>query len=92
MEINTPRVRGTLHECLPDLPADRLELAVAAWSGAARYCIRLGASDPPLDPGTVAAFIVTWNLRGLGVPEDQIAEAIVYANAAFADRDAADVA
>jgi AcrR family transcriptional regulator len=85
VELNTPRVRAALRESFPDRPTDQIELAVAAWAGTARYGVRLGASDEAgLEPRNVAAFIVRWNLRGVGVPEDEIDDAIAFADQAFA--------
>ena len=85
VDLNTPRLRANLRESFPSYPADRLELAVAAWSGAARYVVRLCASeDNDLAPTEVAAFFARWNLRGLGVPERDVEDAIAYADAAFA--------
>jgi AcrR family transcriptional regulator len=85
VELNTPRVRTRIRESFPHLADDQLDLAVAAWSGSARYCVRLGASDETgLTPPMVAAFIARWNLRGIGVLDDEIDDAIAYANQAFA--------
>jgi AcrR family transcriptional regulator len=81
IELNTPRVLGALVEAFPDYPTDQLDLVVAAWGGTARQCLVLVASeraDHP--PSEVAAFIVRWNLRGLGLAHDEVEDAIAYAD------------
>jgi AcrR family transcriptional regulator len=85
IELNTPRVLGAIVEAFPDYPAHQHDLVVAAWSGTVRHCLLLVASDqadhPPIE---VAAFIVRWNLRGLGLAHDEVEDAIGYADRVFA--------
>jgi AcrR family transcriptional regulator len=92
IELNTPRVVGVLLESYPHLDTDQLDLLVSAWAGGARHCLLLGAAtDGRHDPLTVGTFIIRWNLRGIGVPDDQITDAITFAAEALdatASRDA----
>lgn len=90
IELNTPRVLGVILESYPHLAAEPQDLLVSAWSGVSRHCLILGAAaDSPLEPLTVSAYIIRWNLRGIGVPDDQIADAIAFATEAFRVAEAA---
>ncbi|HEY7568197.1 MAG TPA: helix-turn-helix domain-containing protein [Gemmatimonadaceae bacterium] len=71
------RIRSYILANVPSFPAERVDIAVSAWLGAARNCIEqrlVGALHG--EPEELAAFVVRWNLRGLGVADDEIDEAI----------------
>jgi AcrR family transcriptional regulator len=72
------RIREYIVANAASFAGDQLDWVVTAWIGAARNCIeqRLSGnlSGEPLEIG---AFVVRWNLRGLGVPEQDIEAAIV---------------
>jgi AcrR family transcriptional regulator len=80
------RIRAYIVANVPSFPTDRIDIAVSAWIGAARNCIEqrlVGALDS--EPDELAAFIVRWNLRGLGVAEGEIDEAIDVASRVVAE-------
>jgi len=80
IEEHLAQLRASLVENFPGYPAGQLELAVTAWSGAVRRCLnRVAQGDVKADPAATAAFVVRWNLRGLGVPEREIDAALSYA-------------
>lgn len=82
VELNASRVTRALRESFPEYSGDRLELAVAAWHGAGRGLVRLAAQrEPRMDARSVAEFAVRWNLRAMGVPDDEIDDAMAYAAA-----------
>jgi AcrR family transcriptional regulator len=74
------RIRTYILDNVPIFPREQIDVAVAAWIGAGRNCIEqrlVGAIDG--EPDEIAAFVVRWNLRGLGVPDAEIEEAIAVA-------------
>lgn len=80
------RIRSYILANVPSFPAERVDMAVSAWLGAARNCIEqrlVGALDG--EPEELAAFVVRWNLRGLGVAEREIDDAIAVASRVVAD-------
>jgi len=83
------RIRAYFLANMPSYPAERIDLAVTAWIGAARNCTEqrlTGALDGAI--GEIAAFVVRWNLRGLGVPDSEIDSAIDIASKVVAEWDA----
>jgi len=86
VELNMARVRAILLENLPDYAARDLDLAVTAWSGAARYLFEQSMSDGRLNatPTRLAEYTVRWNLRALRVPERDIDKAVAAAERALA--------
>ncbi|MGH7695772.1 MAG: TetR/AcrR family transcriptional regulator, partial [Gemmatimonadaceae bacterium] len=61
------RIRAYILANVPSFPAERVDIAVSAWIGAARNCVEqrlVGALEG--EPAVIAAFVVRWNLRGLG--------------------------
>jgi len=71
------RIRSYVLENVPDFPRERIDVAVAAWIGAARNCIQqrlLGALEG--EPRELGLFVVRWNLRALGVRDAEIDQAI----------------
>jgi len=86
MEVHRTRLRGNLQENFPELSEPQRELAIAAWSGAVRRSLdEVVLGEVPADPEAVAEFVVRWNLRGLGVPEPEVAKAIGTAAQAYAE-------
>jgi AcrR family transcriptional regulator len=82
------RIRAYILANVPSFPAEQVDIAVSAWLGAARNCVEqrlVGALDGDVEE--IAAFIVRWNLRGLGVPEADIDRAIDVAIDVVADWD-----
>jgi hypothetical protein len=79
------RIRSSILANMPGYAADRLDLAVAAWLGAARNCLeqRLHGTFTG-EPRDLATFIVRWNLRGLGLADRDIDAAIDVATRALA--------
>ena len=71
------RIRSYVLENIPDFPRERIDVAVAAWIGAASSCIQqrlLGALEG--EPRELGLFVVRWNLRGLGVSDAAVDKAI----------------
>jgi len=82
------RIRAYILANVPSFPPERIDIAVAAWLGAARNCVEqrlVGALDGA--PSEIAAFVVRWNLRGLGVPDAEIDSAIEVAARVVAEWD-----
>jgi len=80
------RMRAHIRENFPGYPEADLDLAAAAWTGAGRSCIeRAVAGDLPGDPLELAAFLARWNLRGLGVSDPDIDEALAGAATIIAE-------
>jgi AcrR family transcriptional regulator len=76
------RIREYLAQNLPALPADCRDYSASAWVGAGRSCLeRWFAGDLKGDPMALAAFVARWDLRGLGVPEPEIDEALAQVEA-----------
>ena len=77
------RIRQAIQENVPDYPAADLDRAAVTWTGAGRYAVqRLVAGDLADDPLELARFVARWNLRGLGVPDGDIDQAIQMAQEA----------
>lgn len=84
------RMRAGLRENLPEYPERDLDLAASAWIGAGRYCVeRWVAGQLSGEPRELAEFVVRWNLRGLGVPEPQIDQAVAQAARAISEQPSA---
>jgi AcrR family transcriptional regulator len=80
------RIRRYLEDNFPGYPAERLDWAATAWVGAGRTCLdRWFAGEMAGDPPQLAAFLARWNLRGLGVPDLEIDEALARAAAIVAE-------
>ena len=83
------RIRDTIEVNLPGYPVERLDLAVAAWLGAARTCYeQYAAGTLAASPIEIADFVITWNLRGLGLEEAEIEAAIAVARRVLPARQA----
>ncbi|MGH7710218.1 MAG: TetR/AcrR family transcriptional regulator [Gemmatimonadaceae bacterium] len=75
------RIRSYILANVPQYPLEQIDVAVAAWLGAGRNCLEqrlVGAIDG--EPRDIAAFLVRWNLRALGVPEAEIDDALSVAS------------
>jgi AcrR family transcriptional regulator len=84
VEEHLTRLRANLRENFPDYPAAEVEPALAAWSGAVRRCLeRAVQGDLDAEPAALAAFVVRWNLRGLGLSDAEISAALELAERAF---------
>lgn len=69
----------------PDHPESTLDAAATAWVGAGRSClVRAARGELVGEPFELAAFLVRWNLRGIGVHDEAIDQAIAFAEAAMA--------
>ena len=77
------RIRQAIQENVPDYPAADLDRAAITWIGAGRYAVqRMVAGDLPDDPLVLARFVARWNLRGLGIREEDIDQAVLMAEEA----------
>lgn len=75
--IQEPRFRRALAENIEGIPEEEQALAVAAWAGAARnVMLQKLKRGLDIDPVTVSRYIARWNLRGLGLEEDDIEVAL----------------
>ncbi|MGQ0642886.1 MAG: hypothetical protein ACT4P6_19240 [Gemmatimonadaceae bacterium] len=71
------RIRAYILDNLLTYPKEQIDVAVTAWIGAARNCVeqRLsGVIDG--EPKELAAFVVRWNLRAVGIADAEIDAAI----------------
>jgi AcrR family transcriptional regulator len=69
----------------PAMPEGERHLAMVAWRGASRACIEAKLlGEITASSEEVAAFVLGWNLRGMGLTTPDIAEALVVARAAIA--------
>lgn len=74
------RIRQYLAENFPALSEAQRAWSASAWVGAGRSCLeRWFAGDLKGDPFALAAFVARWDLRGLGVPEPDIDQALALA-------------
>ena len=76
---NAERIRRYLEENLPDFDPGLLDYASRIWTGAGRGAIEAHVRSATMSVPDLAAFVTRWDLRGVGVPEDQIDEAIAVA-------------
>jgi len=75
------RIRSYIAANVPTVDQRHLDIAVAAWLGAGRSCLEQKlAGNLHDEPMELAAFLVRWNLRGLGVSEHAIDDAITVAS------------
>lgn len=80
VEAYRVRLREYLRAGFPLLPESELELAVTAWGGAARTLLERGVrGELDATPLQLAEYAVRWNLRGLGIAEPEIEEALATA-------------
>lgn len=88
VDLNTARIRTLLRENFSDYPERDLDVAAVSWSGVGRYLLEHGMREGRLKESVVelARFQTRWNLRGLGVPERKIDEAIAVAERVLAKR------
>jgi AcrR family transcriptional regulator len=81
------RLRVYFQSNFPLIPAEQRELAVTAWTGAGRGLLERGIrGELTATWEQLAEFAVRWNLRGLGVPEGEIAAAAATASRLIATR------
>lgn len=73
---NADRIHRYLCENVPELDPDVCNYASRIWTGAARGAIQAHVQHGTLSTLQLATFLTRWNLRGIGVAEDQIDEAI----------------
>src|SRR6185503_18968685 len=73
------RIRRYLEENLPGLEPGLRDYASRIWAGAGRGAIQAQVQYGTMNVLELAAFLTRWDLRGVGVPEDQIDEAIAIA-------------
>ncbi|MEX2284065.1 MAG: helix-turn-helix domain-containing protein [Gemmatimonadota bacterium] len=76
---NSDRIRRYMADNLPQLDPALLDYASRVWTGAGRGAIEAHTRQSELDLWDTAEFAVRWNLRGVGVPENQIDEAVAVA-------------
>ena len=71
------RLRAYFRENIPQMGDGEHELAITAWSGAARNLLqRHLRGELDVAPKLLAEFAVRWNLRGAGFPESDIDQAV----------------
>jgi AcrR family transcriptional regulator len=73
------RIRRYLAENLPDLDPGSMDYASRIWAAAGRGAIEAHVRFATMSFVDLAAYLTRWDLRGVGVPEDQIDEAIAVA-------------
>ncbi len=84
MQIHLDRLRGMIEENYPDYPVKNFEFPVAMWSGGIRRILeRVVLDEIDAPPEVVAEYTIRWNLRGLGVGEEEIASAVGFARKVY---------
>ena len=76
---NADRIARYLVDNIPGVEPRMLDTASNIWSGAGRGAIESYVRDPSVEVGELSEYLSRWNLRGVGVPEAEIDEAIVVA-------------
>ena len=77
LAVHRARMREALRTNLPEIPEDELDLAAAAWTGAAQSLLRRHLhGEVARDPLKLGEYALRWNLRGLGVAESEIEAAV----------------
>jgi AcrR family transcriptional regulator len=73
------RIRRYLAENLPDLDPREMDYASRIWAAAGRGAVEAHVRYATMNVLDLAAYLTRWDLRGVGVPEDQIDEALAIA-------------